>query len=430
LKAEHGEVTPNLDALAREGVSFLLALAHAPTTLSSHASAFTGVDGHGHAIPHNGTVLPDSAETVAERLAAAGYDTIGIVGASVIAKNTGIAQGFRIWDDTLPVDRGRRHEDIAASVTSRALAALARRDPDKPLLLFVHYFDAHAPYAAPGDWSRRFSIPGYSGEFDGSRTAMKRAVAQSRAGVLPAADLEEARARYLGEVGYVDEQLGRLLRELDAAGISKASRDVVVFGDHGEGLGEDPLNPFGHGGDVDLWAVRVPLVVRGPAVPAGLVVSRQVRVMDVGPTVLGLAGLPTALGEGEDLAPVWTAAAGWTGDIPVDKPGSADIPTPAPPSFAEASQPEEEANRDGWPNLPFERAVYQHGFACLRYPLTRRPEAVYQVSGGTLRGEGVAPFDDSLCPLLDAWDAKAPAPAPPLTDAETDEALRALGYRE
>ena len=63
--------TPTADRLAREGVRFGWAFAHAPTTLNSHVSIFTGRDPHGHHVPRNGFPMPQGMPTVATRLSGA-----------------------------------------------------------------------------------------------------------------------------------------------------------------------------------------------------------------------------------------------------------------------------------------------------------------------------------------------------------------------
>ncbi len=388
-------VTPTLTALAARGTRFEMALAHAPTTLSSHASVFTGLDGHGHGVVRNGWPLGQSHATLAVKLRAQGYTTRGVVGASVLAKTTGIAFGFASWNDEVSIDRGPRHEALAADVTDRALRSLQKADPNRPLFLFVHYFDAHAPYSAPEPYTRRYADPEYSGFLDGGKVAMKAAIQLSREGQLQAADINEARARYLGEVAYVDQELGRLL-----AGLRARPTTIVVFGDHGETLGEDALNPFGHGGDVEPWALRVPLIVAGPGIANGQVVSRQVRLQDIGTTLLG-----TPLGDGVSLFEAMPR-----------------------PSFAEASQPEDQARADGWPNLPFERGVYRQPHLLTRFPLIERPDQLFTVEGSSLQPADDPTTATTLAQLLDGWDSRAPFVTHPETDAATREALEALGY--
>lgn len=397
------ETAPHVTALGARGVRFAWALAHAPTTLSSHASVFTGHDPHGHGVVRNGYPLDPALPTLAGRFAAAGWDTLGVAGASVLAENTGISRGFRTWDATFSVDRGPRHEARADEVTDRALALVAKREPGKPLFLFVHYFDAHAPYAAPEPWRRRFGAGTYAGPLD-ERDGMKQLGDALRGRRAAETDVAELRARYRGEVAWVDSELGRLLD-----GLALKDPVIAVFGDHGEVLAEEPDRPLGHGGDVDLPATHVPLLVVGPRVPAGGVVEGVVGLSDLGPTLLAAAGLSAGLGDGRDLAPLWRGE---------DGPRTV---------FLEATKPEARAAKTGWPNLPLERGVARDARMLIRSPWAA--EALYRLAPGQPRAED-PPGAAALGEALDAWDRSAPTGRAALDDAQTDQALRALGYKE
>ena len=76
------ETMPTLAALAATGTRHAWAITHAPTTASSHASVFTGLDPHRHGVVRNGHRLRADAPTLAERFSAAGWDTAGIVAAT------------------------------------------------------------------------------------------------------------------------------------------------------------------------------------------------------------------------------------------------------------------------------------------------------------------------------------------------------------
>ena len=112
---------------------------------------------------------------------------------------------------------------------------------------------------------------------------------------------QQSFAVYWGFVTLIDDQVGRLLGALDEEGIMEET--VVIFcSDHGEMLGQ-------HG----LWqkfqpyeeSLRVPLVVRAPGGPAGIRSNAGVSLVDLPPTLLGLAGLEApADWEGVDLTPV------------------------------------------------------------------------------------------------------------------------------
>lgn len=422
--ADATRATPVFDGLAAEGVRFEFALAQAPTTMPSHSAIFTGLDNHGHGVVRNGFRLGTENDTLAERFTAAGFSTIGVIGASVLAESTGISRGFRVWDAQLSHDRNKRHEALAAEVTERALDVIRADESGKPLFLFVHYFDAHGPYNAPAPYTKRFCDPDYSGAFDGSRGSLEATITASRNGMLNPADIAAVRGQYQGEVAYTDTHVGRLL---DGLGDRGAARLVAVFGDHGEGMGEDPMNPFGHGGSVDPWSLRVPLMVSGPGVPTGLVAPEQARLMDLGTTLLGLAGVRGKLGDGVDLAERWATASDKGRLSGGDLSPIGQVATPI--AYAEASQPHELASKTGWPNLPFARVAYRDGYACQRFPLVSGSPKTFRVVGSEQTTTAATPAM-ALCDALAEWDRRLPAIAVENIDVSTQEGLKALGYVE
>lgn len=266
--------TPHIDRLAARGALFSQCVTAAPITAPSHASMFTGLYPKSHGVRDNGAfVLGDEQETVAEALSQAGYATAAVVGAFVLNREYGLAQGFGAYDDLPEVDGVRRPERPASEVADAAIAWLRER-PDKPFFLFVHFFDPHQPYLAP----QRFET--------GPGAATQQEV--SAPGAAPAG--------YLAEIAFVDEQIGRLLEALDAFDL--ASRTLVILtADHGESLGEH--DEATHACFLYDATMRVPLVMRGPDVPAGTRVEDQVRTIDLAPTILAAArvdALPKAHG--------------------------------------------------------------------------------------------------------------------------------------
>ena len=262
--------TPNLDALAARGTRFVRCDTAAPITLTSHATILTGLFPPRHGVRDNGTfVLSPKVVTLAKRLAARGYDTAAVVSAVVLAGRQGLNQGFRIYDDdlgtgyaagTLVSERG------AEATTAAALKAMAGLKP--PFFLWVHYYDPHEEYRPPS----RFA--------DAARGPHRL---------------------YDGEISYMDEQIGELLKKLPAG------TDVLAVGDHGEMLGEH--GETSHGLLLNRAARRVPLLLAGPDVPAGKVTDCLVRTADVTPTLLALAGTPPVSGlDGRSLLPVPSGA--------------------------------------------------------------------------------------------------------------------------
>jgi len=190
-----GVSTPAFDALARRGRLFRHAYATVPETLPAHASLMTGLYPAGHGVHENARPLPRDRPLLAERLRQAGYRTAAFVSSFVLAKRFGLARGFDHYDDELPAGHVERSADLT---TERAIAYL-RQPGDRPLLLWVHYFDPHYPYAPPE----------------------------------PFRSLHADRP-YLGEVAAMDHALGRLVQAFEARAGSASA--IVVVGDHGEGL--------------------------------------------------------------------------------------------------------------------------------------------------------------------------------------------------
>lgn len=272
--------TPNIDRLASEGVRFLQCTSAVPLTLPSHASLMTGVYPFVHGARDNGSfLLHEDNVTLAEVLRDAGYETSAEVAAYVLNREFRLDQGFDTYHDVTSrpgghatgATQGTAGERSAEDVCDAAIASL-RSDAGERFFHFVHFFDPHFVYEPPERFARQYDDP------------------------------------YLGEIAYVDEQVGRLLGELARLGLAERTL-VVLTADHGEGRfqhGEDS-----HGAFLFDTTLQVPLLLRCPGVlPAGTRVAAQVRTIDIAPTVLsllGMAGLPHA--QGASLLPLIGAGA-------------------------------------------------------------------------------------------------------------------------
>ena len=296
--AEGPAVSPHVDALAADGVRFEQAWAHAPSTLSSHTTLFTGLDPHEHGVVRNGYAVPDSLDTLAERLSDAGWHTVAVVGGAPLESAMGLDQGFDVYDDTLPSLQGAAYQDRAGGVVARALAHVEAR-PAAPLFLFVHLFDPHAPYApiGPNPWADST----YSGPFDDPEAPLGPLVSALEQGSADPADLSAVVGRYAAEVHAADAAIGHLMQRLDGKGLLDTAI-VVVTADHGEVLGEHPLYALSHGSDVTAGSLHVPLVIAGHGLPvaAGRVVESQVGLMGLAGTLERLLGLEATLGHSRD----------------------------------------------------------------------------------------------------------------------------------
>lgn len=379
-------MTPALDALAARGVRFADATAHAPLTHPSHAAIMTGRYPGAFGIRLNGmTPLPAEATTLAERFRAAGYATGAVVASVILDEAYGMGQGFESYDDRIAAPAGG---DVALSslqrrageVTDRALAWLASRSAPggrslgeggkrEGWFLWVHYYDPHLPYDAP--------------KLGTGRNFQNRP--------------------YDAEVAYVDQQLARLLR-----GVDTARTVVAVTSDHGEALGDHGEGD--HGYFLYDATLHVPLIIAGPGI-GPRVVTEQVRLIDVAPTVLDLAGIgDRSAYDGESLRGLMHGAA------------RREIP----PSYAESWYPK---LHFGWSELRSLRVGEWKHIAAPKpelYDLRTDPGELKNVIAA--RGSVAARMAADMQKITSGFDARAaeaPAAAP---DADAVARLRALGY--
>jgi arylsulfatase A-like enzyme len=319
--------TPRLEARAREGVVFDAAYSTAPWTLPSHASIFTGRYASRTSADWR-SPLDSESTTLAEALRARGYATGGFV-ANFIATGyrTGLGRGFIRYQDvkrtfeevarnsTLmqsigvvrALDRWQHERWLGGAV--RALMSLELQNPgnylvhdtktgpevsgeflqwqsslagDRPFFAFLNYFDAHLPYVSPEP---------YLGMFKAST---------------------DDHGHYLGAIRYLDDEIDRLLTELDRRGVLQ-NTIVVLTSDHGELFNENGYSR--HGNSLYRNALHVPLVVLAPGrVPAATRVRHPVTLRDLAATILDLAGdaavTPDApLLPGQSMRPLMTAQA-------------------------------------------------------------------------------------------------------------------------
>jgi len=300
---------PHLAALARGGTVFEAAVAQAPETLHSVASLMTGL--YPHVLDRDfenrserGSFLGSAFHTLAERLAAGGYDTAGFVSNVFLKHENGFAQGFRHFDDRSgmfwwgPAGRARRAEHVVEP----ALAWLERAEP--PFFLWVHVMDPHHPYepAATAPWEDESQAAPHATSYGAlSLNAYTQRLKDLRTGRRQAArgELAYLVGRYDAEILQVDRELARLRQRLESRGFDERNTVVIVTADHGEEFADHGGMLHGHSLFDEL--IRVPLVMRGHGIPSGERVGGQVQLVDVTATLLDLAGLLEASGESREL---------------------------------------------------------------------------------------------------------------------------------
>lgn len=444
--------SPNLDRLARSGVTFTRAVTPLPRTLPALASLMTGVFPHAHGVRDNFHYsLGERDPTLAEGLRAEGWATAAVNSNPVLSHDSGIYRGFASANDRgddwsrlellRTLQHGRaliamRTGTRAEVITDLALAWLHERPRNRPFFLWVHWLAPHMPYEPDPIWVSRFS-PDYAGDYrlrlDYDKISKGEMTYRNS---LTRVQLAHAAALYDGEIATTDRAVGRLLRELEATG--DLENTVIVFtSDHGESLDEHGYF-FNHGDFVYGPATNIPLLIRGlPFLPAGALARGPVALQEL------CAALQTALGGSAADAP--GAFAAGAGPFFAES-GFCRFPDLndrlellLPREIAQSPDriPDWSERWEAAANRAKQRFIEEGRWKLVRSPLTssdRYELFDLEADPGETRDLS-AIYPDTVAALADKlaqWIADGEAQesvAPPRTiDEETRESMRALGY--
>lgn len=315
LRADHlgaygygRDTSPHIDRFAEQGVLFENSQAQTSWTRASVASVLTGLWSQLHGALDDPDVLADELVTLPERLQEAGYLTAGFVANGNAANNFGFDQGFEHFEY---LNKPSPDEELARGhhVNDAVYSFLdAHRDDPRPLFLWIHTIDPHAPYMAPEPFHSKFSDRPRNLD-DGS---IERLIALHN-GTEAVSEEEIAHLidLYDAEIAANDAAFGDLLAQLRARGLYEKSA-VAVLSDHGEEFFEH--GGFQHGKTLHSDQLDTPLILRVPGLPGGLRRSETAEHVDLAPTLLELAGAePLETTQGRSLVPLLTA-----GDVPWD----------------------------------------------------------------------------------------------------------------
>jgi arylsulfatase A-like enzyme len=307
--------SPRIDALAARGTRFTEAVTVSPWTLPAMATAWTGLlpsvhgamdasDMHAwiadrdHFRPTS--VVDESRTTLAEVLRDHGLATAAFVAGSYPSRVFGMAQGFEEF-----IDEGLFGPRMQVEALWRWLDATRPRR----FFAYLHVMSVHSPYHAPAadpramppgeqgatvrallaDERRRWEEvdfdPDYEGTIDGTWASL-RSIRLSRR-LPPVRDVEHLVALYDQGIRYTDYWIGQLADGLAARGLLD-STVLVVTADHGEEFGEHGQLEHSHTFFEEV--MRIPLVIVAPG--AGGVVTAQVGLVDLFPTLLDLLAVP------------------------------------------------------------------------------------------------------------------------------------------
>jgi hypothetical protein len=325
-------------------------------------------------------------------------------------------------------DLVRRVEQYA---TNEPIVDWLREHAGGRALTYVHLTTVHDPHVPP-DPARGLRYrddPGrIAGELDGFYAQLTTRLGLTQDDASRAAIGSQV-AGYDDDVVHTDERVGGLLAALDELGLSERSA-VLITSDHGEGLwtreaffsgrrgnalrAGEPATLFNtlmptHGNQVHRELLQVPLVLRAPGLPAGLVVDGLVENLDLLPTLLELCRIPPPAGlQGESLLPTIHAGR-----------------SPKELAFAHTRFNSSIVDDQGMQLiLPTELGRCQEGLETELYDLSRDPHARENIASE--RPDLVAELSAHVLERLRSGisgDAAEPSPA-------ALEVLRGLGYVE
>lgn len=293
--------SPNIDRLASTGYLFSQAVTAVPLTLPSHSSILTGVYPPRHGVRLNSQPLPESNTTLAEILADHGYQTAACISVKILGTAYGMGQGFYYFNSIMGGRVNFFYLQRRSSLFDAVVRALLdppniltrtakkttdevmnwlRRNKQQPFFLWIHYYDPHLPLDPPEPFAEMYRKSRQGGE----------RIYQVLTDINKVGPLKVDLRLYDGEVGYVDQQLGRIFSVLEEQQMMNDA--IIIFtADHGEHLIEH--NYYGHGLRLYDPSLRIPLIIKpAKAITRQERIQDQVQSVDIFPTILEMVSIP------------------------------------------------------------------------------------------------------------------------------------------
>jgi arylsulfatase A-like enzyme len=266
--------TPSLDALAKDGVVFEDAVSVSSWTLPTHMSILTGVLPTHHGLRQSQKKF-SSVPYLPDLLAERSYQSVGIVSSLLLTPTFGFDEGFDRYYALV--------DEPAEKLVDTAIREM-EESGGRGRFLFLHLFDAHWPYFPPEELMSRF------GERPKDMSELLKKVIDRRPPAGPE-EIEGLKSLYDAEVFQIDRELGRFLEALKIAGRYDGSL-IVVTADHGESFYEHGF--WQHSEVIYNEVSHIPLIVKWPGNSPQGRVGEVVDQLDIFPTFLEAAALPTS----------------------------------------------------------------------------------------------------------------------------------------
>lgn len=311
LRADHlsgygysRRTSPELERFAeQDAILFERAHSSASWTLPSMTSVFTSTYPPRHGVESKDFRLNPSIPTIASTFQQAGWLTAAFITHIYVSHIFGLDSGFKQFNE-LSIDWGFQEgkQLRAGELNEHVFPWLQSHSKDR-FFLYLHYFDPHWDYDPPAPYDKLYTIPDYSGPASGKFSYLRQFLKIPNG--IQGDDLKQVVGLYDGEISYTDYHLGKLFEKLKALGLWNDSL-VVVFADHGEEFEDHGSVHHVHSLYEEL--LHVPLLIKLPGGrPSGWQkrVPQVMQTLDIGPTVLQVAGLkqPQSF-QGQSLLPL------------------------------------------------------------------------------------------------------------------------------
>ena len=289
------QTSPHIDGLLAKGVRFAEARTVEPLTAPALASMLTSLPPHEHGSTRNGLRVRPELPSLPKVLRRHGYQTGAFVGSWTLREKLWAMSGhFDHFEEVLTKARWLgmvKREATAEDLNQTALEWLSGQvegGSSRPVFLWVHYVEPHAPYMLQRDFMNQIGNAPDDNNYSDSN-------------------------KYDSEIAYVDFQISKLLEAVEAL-VPNGNTMVLFVSDHGESLGEHGY--WGHGRHLYEPTLHIPMGITWPGHVEPRVVVAPALIIDLAPTVVGLLGIEVPdFFQGMDWSKVFTGAA----DEPTDR---------------------------------------------------------------------------------------------------------------
>ena len=279
------KTTPEIDRLASEAVVFENAFTPAVYTLPAMSSLFSSLapDEHGNLDPWTGH-LSRAPLVIAEVAAARGIHTAAFVANGMVGRVRGFDRGFADFRELYESHEDNPRAEEFRPLIEEFLAGAGRRR----FFAWVHFLEPHFPYDPKPPFDTLFG-DGPVPKALRSEPELLLAINHRRRPTLPQ-EVDHLRRLYLGNLAYVDREVGQIRRRLEETGLLERTV-LIVAADHGEAFREH--GHVGHEVQVYDELAHVPLLIRFPLAAglAGRRVASLVELSDLAPTIADALGL-------------------------------------------------------------------------------------------------------------------------------------------